>query len=352
MTRVKDRYVVSVPVTGSIARLSLDAGDEVREGDVLAEIAPAAPPLLDERARAEADARLGAALSALGQTRAQVERATAARALADQELARLRRLAQGGAAARQALEQSELEARMRAEELSSTLFASKVASEQVRVARAALGRAAAGTRAVRGAVRDAHVDVIAPVSGRVFRVHQKSAGVVTAGAPLFEIGDPSKLEIVVDFLTTDAVNFRPGTPALIRGWGRDLELAGRIRLIEPSAFTRPSALGVDEQRVNVVVALTEPRERWAPLGDSYRVEVRVILWRGADVLKAPVGAVFRDGDHWAVYRIERGVARLQAVEVGHRGDTEVEIPSGLSTGAVVAVHPGDRVKDGVRVQAH
>ena len=138
---------------------------------------------------------------------------------------------------------------------------------------------------------------------------------------------------------------------LIRGWGRDDVLAGRVRVVEPSAFTRPSALGVDEQRVNVVIVLTEPRERWMALGDGFRVEARVVLWQAADVLKAPQGAVFRHGDRWAVYRVENGVARMAPVDVGHRGDTEVEIVSGLSAGDAVAVHPGDRVKDGARVQA-
>jgi HlyD family secretion protein len=345
VTRVKDRYVVSVPATGTLSRLALEAGDEVAENDVLAEIAPATAPLLDARTRSEAEARLGAALSASGQARAQVGRATAARDLAEQELARVRRLVTSGAMPRQALEQAAFDAKMRAEELSSTLFAGKVAAEQVRLARAALGRGG------EGAARGRHLDVLAPVSGRVLRVHQKSAGVVSAGAPLLEIGDPAKLEIVVDFLTTDAVKLQSGTEVMVRGWGRDDTLAGRVRTIEPSAFTRPSALGVDEQRVNVIIVITEPRERWAALGDGYRVEARLVLWRADDVLKAPQGAVFRHGDRWAAYRVTDGVARLAPVDIGHRGDTEVEILSGLSPGDAVAVHPGDRVKDGARVEA-
>jgi HlyD family secretion protein len=202
-----------------------------------------------------------------------------------------------------------------------------------------------------GSRGDRHVDAIAPATGRVLRVFQKSAGVMAAGTPLVEIGDPAALEIVVDLLTTNAVQVRPGTEVVIQGWGGDGPLVGRVRLVEPSGFTRPSALGVDEQRVNVVIALTEPRARWASLGDGYRVETRIILWQAPDVLKAPQGAVFRHGDGWAVFRVDGGKAALVPVAIGHRGETEVEILSGLNAGDTVAVHPGDRVKTGARVEA-
>jgi HlyD family secretion protein len=236
-------------------------------------------------------------------------------------------------------------AQIQAAEASSARFAEKVAAEDVRVARVTLGR---GDGSVR---RDRHIDVLSPVSGRVLRVHQKSAGVVAAGTPLVEVGDPHALEVVVDLLTTDAVRVAPGTSVAIDGWGGDHPVTGRVRLVEPSAFTRPSALGVDEQRVNVVIALTDPPESWAALGDGYRVEARLVLWKGDDVLTVPHGAVFRHGAGWAAFRVEDGVARLGPVTIGHRGDTEVEITSGLSPSSVVAVHPGDRVKDGVRVEA-
>jgi HlyD family secretion protein len=182
-------------------------------------------------------------------------------------------------------------------------------------------------------------------------VQQKSAGVVQAGAPLLEIGDEAALEIVIDLLTTDAVHVRVGSLVAIQGWGGERALAGRVKLLEPSAFTRPSALGVDEQRVNVIVVFTAPRERWAELRDGYRVEARFVLWQSDDVLKVPNGAVFRRGDGWAVYRVDGRKARLAPVAIGHRGETEVEIVSGLSPGDNVAVHPGDRVKDGVKVEA-
>jgi HlyD family secretion protein len=173
---------------------------------------------------------------------------------------------------------------------------------------------------------------------------------VQAGTPLLEVADSAQLEGVVDLLTTDAVRVRPGTPVEIIGWGGEQRLSGRVREIEPSAFTRPSALGVEEQRVNVIVTLDEPKERWVALGDGYHIEVRLILWAGEAVTQVPLGAVFRQGSGWACYVLDEGRARLRKVEVGHRGETGVEIVSGLQTGERVIVHPGDRVQDGVRVE--
>jgi HlyD family secretion protein len=156
--------------------------------------------------------------------------------------------------------------------------------------------------------------------------------------------------VVVDLLTTDAVRVLPGTPVEVRGWGGEDSIAARVRRVEPSAFTRPSALGVDEQRVNVIIALSDSQQRWAALGDGFRVQARLVLWQGSKVLRVPQGALFRHGERWALYRIDAGIARLTLVEVGHRGETVVEIVSGVPEGAVVAVHPGDRVRDGARVE--
>lgn len=344
VTRVTDRYEVSAPVAGRVSRLALEVGDDVKEGDALAEIAPALSPLLDDRTRAEAEARLGAALSALDQAHAQEARAAAASELANQDLARSRQLAASGALPAQALEQAEFAARMRHEERASAVFSTKVAFEEVRVARVALGKDHEHTAS------DHHIGVLSPIFGRVLRVQQKSAGLVQAGALLVEVGDPRALEVVVDLLTTDAVHVHPGTQTVIEGWGGDAPLHGRVRRLEPSAFTRPSALGVDEQRVNVIIALTDPPEKWSALSDGYRVEAHFVLWESPSVLKVPQGSVFRYRDHWAVYRVEGGKAQLVPVSIGHRGETEVEITGGLEAGAAVAVQPGDRVKDGVRVE--
>jgi HlyD family secretion protein len=345
-TRVKDRYVVSAPATGRVSRLALEPGDVVREGDTLAEISPTLSPLLDQRTRAETEARLGAALSALGQSKAQVARALTAKEQAERELERAVKLAASGSLPAEAREQAEFALRLRSDELTSAEFGVKVAGEEARLARAALARPG------KDPAQGGHLDVLAPASGRVLSVHQKSAGVVQAGAPLLEVADPSQLEGVVDLLTTDAVRVRPGTPVEIIGWGGDRRLPGRVRELEPSAFTRPSALGVDEQRVNVIVAFGEPKEQWQALGVGYHIEVRLILWASDAVTQVPLGAVFRQGSGWACYVLDNGVARLRSIEVGHRGETSVETTSGLELGDAVIVHPGDRVQDGVRVEVH
>jgi HlyD family secretion protein len=344
-TRVTDRYVVSAPTTGRVPRLAFEPGDVVREGDTLAEISPTLSPLLDQRARVEQEARLGAALSALGQSKAQVARALTAKEQAARELERAVKLAATGSLALESREQAEFNLRMRSDELTSAEFGAKVAAEDARLARAALERSGKDSE------RDGHLDVLAPASGRVLAVRQKSADVVLAGTPLLEVGDPSQLEGVVDLLTTDAVRVRAGTPVEIIDWGGE-RLPGRVRDIEPSAFTKPSALGVDEQRVNVIVGFEGPRAQWEMLGDGYHIAVRLILWSGEQVPQLPLGAVFRQGSGWACYVVESGVARLRSIEVGHRGETSVETTNGLQPGEIVIVHPGDRVQDGVRVEVH
>jgi HlyD family secretion protein len=342
-TRVKNRFVVSAPVSGSASRSSFEPGDRVQEGDALAQIAPLASPLLDERTRAEAEGRLDAARSALGQAKAQVARAVTAREQSEQDLLRTRSLSQSGALAAHALEQAEFLARLRTDEQKSAEFAEKVAKEELRIAQVSLGKGSSGGG------RDRYVNVLAPASGVVLKLHQKSAGVVQAGAPLVEVGDPRELEVVVDLLTTDAVNVEPGTVVAISGWGGQ-DLNGRVSRVEPAGFTRASALGVDEQRVNVLVTFTDHRERWQALGDGYRVEARLVLWRSENTLQVPSGALFRKGDGWAVFRAEGDLARLVEVRVGHRGENAVEISSGLAAGDRVVVHPGERLKDGAKIR--
>lgn len=341
VARAQDHYLVSAPMPGTLARIGLKVGDMVEEGQTVAELAPLAAPLLDARSRAEAEARLGAARSAELRAQAQVAHAEAAKQLADEELVRARRLQESGAITPQALERVTFDARLRTEELRSAVFARKVSAEEVRLARAALGAGRGGLR---------HVDVVAPVSGQVLRIQQKSAGVVQAGTPLLEIADPAALEVVVDLLTPDAVRVHPGTKVLIQGWGGP-SIAGRVHRIEPAAFTRVSALGVDEQRVNVVVHLVDPRDRWEALGDGFRVEARLVVAEVEGALTLPLGAVFRRGDGWGVFRIEKGVARSIPVEVGERAQAVVAVRAGLDEGDAVVVHPGDKVKDGVRVAA-
>jgi HlyD family secretion protein len=343
-SRVEDRYVVSAPLSGSLARIELEPGDLVKQADTVARIVPLPPPLLDVRTRETTQAQLAAALASQKQVASQIERARASLELAKTDAARDRTLFARGAISRQELEQSLLRERTAAAELESARFGSRVASHEAEMARAALRHLSAGKRD-----ESEQLMVPAPVSGRVLRIQQKSEGVVQAGTPLLEIGDPAALEIVVDVLTSDAVRIRPGARVIVDRWG-GAALDGRVKRIEPSAFTRVSALGVEEQRVNVRIGLVDAKDKWASLGDGYRVEAKIVVWESADVVKVPASSIFRHDGSWALYAIEDGKARLTRIEVGERTPREVQSESGLEPGARVVIHPSDAVKDGTPVE--
>ena len=331
-TRVRDRYVVAAPVAGRVARITLREGDSVRAGTVLARMSPAP---LDPRTRREAAARFDAAEDAQRAAAAGVAQSRAAHEQAHRAWVRAQRLATDNSIAPAEREQAELEEALRARELESAEFRSQAAVHDTEVARAAL---AAGQELV----------IRSPGRGRVLRVPEPSERVVTAGTPLLEIGDPSRLETVADLLSTDAVAVAPGAPLLIEGWGGKT-LRGRVRLVEPSAFTKVSALGVEEQRVNVIGDLVDSP---GSLGDRYRVEIRIIIWQGDSVLTVPASALFRHGEGWRVFVIERGRAWQRDVVVGHRTAFDAEILRGVATGDVVIPHPSDRLAEGVRVAQH
>ncbi|WP_224246181.1 efflux RND transporter periplasmic adaptor subunit [Hyalangium gracile] len=340
-TRVKDRYIISAPVGGYLDRISLKPGDAVTEGQVLAQLGSLDPPLLDARSRAQADAQVRAALAGRDQAEAGVKRAQTALEFARSEVARQEKLAAGGSASAQSLETARFEERSRAQELASAQSAVRIAEQQLEMARAARGRME------RRPAEHERLEIRAPVRGWVLRVMQESEGAVAPGVPLMEIGDPEVLEVVVDVLSQDAVRIRPGARARIENWGGDYPLEGRVRRVEPAAFTRTSALGVEEQRVNVLMTLEEPVERRKALGDGYRVEARVTLWDGADVVQVPESALFRQGAGWAVFLAQEGRVRLRPIQVGQRNGFKAQVMEGLAPGERVIVHPGDSVKDGV-----
>ncbi len=344
-TRVKDRYVVSAPLMAHLARIDLNAGDMVEPGRVLARFVPIAPPLLDERTRVQAEARVAASSAARKQGEATVQRVRNAHAFALREVERQRGLIGSGATAASVLERAELEERSLREELASAEYGVRVADNDLRMAEAALGRLGGNRKA------DEQLDLTAPMKGRVLRVLQQSEGVVQPGTPLLELGDPAALDIVVDVLTSDAVHVKAGAPVQIERWGGEKPLRGHVRVVEPGAFTRISSLGVEEQRVNVVIDLDEPREVWAALGDGFRVEAKIVIWEGADVLSVPASAVFRRGESWALFKVEGGVAKETKVHVGHRNAERVEIRSGLNAGDKVVAHPSERLSDGLAVEA-
>lgn len=342
--RIKDRYVISAPLAGSLARIGLDPGDAVNQGQVVAWITPSTPALLDVRARATAEARLAQTRAADRQSHVQIDRAQTNLEYATQELKRQQKLVERSASALQQLEQAELAVRRADNELKSQKFAARISDFEVKMARAALQQLASG----RGS--DVQFEVPSPVSGRVLKVMHKSEGVVQAGTQLLEVGDPAELEVVVDVLTSDAARIQPSAVVLLERWG-GAPVNGRVRRVEPSAFTRLSALGVEEQRVNVLIDIVAPHEEWAALGDGYRVEARIVVFDGDGVLKVPASAVFRQDGGWALFRIDDGRAHLTKVELGQRTTHEVEVRAGLAPGQRVVVHPSDRVTDKVRVVA-
>lgn len=342
-TRVRYRYVVSAPVIGTLARITLEPGDAVEQGETLAQISPVAPQLLDERTRSEATARLAMAQANLERARVAVKRAQASRDYARDEAARLRTLHQKQGASRQALDQAEFQLKAAEEDLAAAQSGEAVARNEVAVARAALAAMSPGTSTGRA------LNLTAPISGRVLRVFQESETVVQPGTPLLELGDPQKLEIVVDVLTTEAVKILPGAEARIERWGGEYALTARVREKHPSAFTTRSALGVEEQRVPVLLDLMDPPERWAQLSDGYRVEARIrtALIEGAVV--APASATFRDGDSWAAFTMRDGKAHKVEVELGARTPDWVEVKAGLKPGDRVILYPSDQVTEGVEI---
>lgn len=341
-TRVKDRYTLVAPLSGDLARIELDPGDPVRRGGVIARLAPLAPPLLDTRTRTQAEAQLAAANATERQARATIERARLALQLAQSALARARTLASQGGITPEAVERAEIDVRARGEELTSARFGALVADHQAQLSRAALDR-------VRGRGDLQQLEVQSPIDGQLLRVMQRGGGAVQVGAPLVELGDPAALEVIAEVLTADAVRIEPGAHVAIDNWGGRDVLHGHVRVIEPAAFTRMSALGVEEQRVNVVIDLDDPHSRWASLGDGYRVEVEITLTEIPSTIIAPGSALFRQGQRWTVFVARDGRAVARSVVIGERGELDSEVKRGLIPGEKVIVHPSDRVEDGVRV---
>jgi HlyD family secretion protein len=341
--RVRERYTVSAPVAGTLARIDLHEGDVIEPGAVLARLLPLASPLLDPASRQAAEQHVAGAIDVERQAQATVTRAEAADAQAHHELVQIDGLAKKGAMTGSQLDQATADARMRAAELASARFSAKVASHEIEQARAALERFKPGART------SEQFEVTSPVHGQVLHVIHKSEGVVIAGTALLEVGDPQALELVIDVLSQDAVAVRPGMVARAIHWGSDPPLAAKVRRIEPAAFTRTSALGVDEQRVNVVLDLDGAPEQWRLLGDGFAAEIEITVWSKPDVAQVPTSALFRNGDKWAVFAVTDDRATTRAVEPGHRGPLQTEILSGLQVGDVVIIHPGASVRDGVRV---
>ncbi len=348
-TRVRERYVVAAPVAGQARRIALKVGDAVAAGQGVAFIEPAHSASLDPRSRAQAMARVESAQASLLAARENARAAAAEARVAEQELTRAESLGKASFLSQAAVDQAR--GRLQASQATRQAadYAIQVAQHEVAVARAALTESSSS--ATRGGKGPEILGAIAPVAGRVLAVPHESEGVVQPGQPLVEIGNPGSLEVVVEVLSTSAVKIGVGSRVLLDRWGGGQTLQGRVRVVEPAGFTKVSALGVEEQRVRVLVDIVSPREAWQTLGDGYRVEAAFVLWEGADLLLVSTSALFRRGEGWAAFVAEAGRARLREVKIGQRNGLDAQVLGGLKAGDQVIAHPDEKVAEGTRVTA-
>ncbi len=342
-TQVKRRFVLSAPITGVLARPTLRPGDAVKEGAALLTMTPVAPPLLDVRSRAQAEAQVKVAVATRAQAEARRGLSRHALELARADFDRQEKLFASGALPRAALDEAELRRRSAEQEAEAARLGVAIALSQQRAAEAAVSSGPGPASALGVVILEA------PATGTILRLIQESGGVIAAGTPILEVGDARDLEVVVDLLSTDAVKVRPAASASIERWGGEGPLGAHVRLVEPAGFTKLSALGIEEQRVNVLLDFDGAIEGRAPLGDGYRVEARVVIVDLSDVLRVPLSALFRDGERWASFVVNDGNARLAHLDLGRRNQRHAEVIRGLAEGDRVVIHPGDRLRDGLRV---
>ncbi len=380
-TRIREKYVVSAPLNGRILRISLDPGDTVVAGKtLLTMIEPRDPELLDARSVAQAEARVQAAEASVRQSETQLEKARHAQSLAERNVTRDRQAARNNAISQAELDTSEFEFRQTSEELRSARIAGEIARFELQQAKAALIRsrprddaeesaqpivttASNGNSSNGNSASNSHgaqeapngnggwnFPIYSPINGRVLRVLQESAAVVTPGTPLVELGDPDDLEVEIDVLSRDAVKIHPNDLAYLEHWGGNRPLEGRVRTVEPSGFTKISTLGVEEQRVYVIVDLVDPPEERKTLGDGFRVEARIVIDEVRNALKVPTSALFRVSEGPAVFQVVEGVVHQQIVKTGRQNGLEAEILEGLKQGDRVVLHPSDQIEAGVQVR--
>lgn len=345
-TRVIDRYIISAPVDGVACRVQLNVGDSVEKDQVLLGITPLESQVLDPRSRAQAQAQVEAARSALQAAKEQARSASSLAQFADTELKRLQPLAEKQIISREVFDKATTEAQTTAAAKRSADFNVEVARYELQAAKTVLEYTAGSS--VEAAER---VPVRSPITGKILKLVRECEGPVRTGEPLLEVGDPAALEVEVDVLSADAVKIKPGMKVLFDRWGGDQPLQGTVRIIEPVGFTKISALGVEEQRVLVISDFSSPAEQWQRLGDGYRVEAQFILWHEEDVLQVPASSLFRYQDGWAVFVANGKTAERRAVKVGQRNGLIAQILDGVKEGETVINHPNDQVEDGSRVEA-
>lgn len=344
-TRVRDIYVVSAPVAGRVLRSPRRVGDAVTADEtIVAAMQPAAPGLLDARSREELQAALAASEAAVRFAEAEVRRIETALEFARTELARAETLLRTNATPIKAVDKARFDVDTYAAALAS-------AKAQLDVRRHELHNVNARLVDPNISLQQGPaccVQIRAPVTGRVLKINLESESVVPAGTPLIEIGDPANLEVVADLLSTDAVQIKIDAPVRIDGWG-GTSLRGRVTRVDPAGFLKVSALGIEEQRVRTVIELLDSPEAWSRLGHDYRVIAHIVVWKSDNVLTVPVGALFRNGDKWAVFAMKDGRARMTEVRIGRRNSRVAEVLSGLAAGDKVVLHPSDRIADGASI---
>ena len=346
VTRIKDVYTVSSPTIGKALRSPRKVGDEVVAGKTLvAVVEPIDPGLLDIRTQRVNEAAVEAAGAAVNLAEAQVRQARSQLTFAQSELRRAEALTVGTTISERALDKARLDVATAEATLASAAATLEVRRRELESARANLIQSHEGSPRS----GDCCIQLRAPVSGRVLKLHVESEQVVPAGKPLIDIGSPSDLEIVVNLLSRDAVRVEPGAHAFVDSWGGGAPLRARVRRVNPIAFTKVSALGIEEQRVEAILDFTDPPQAWSRLGHEFRVIVRISVWRQDSVPQIPLGALFRQGAQWAVYVVEDGKAVLRPVEIGERNIERAQVLSGLKPGDTVILHPSDRIEPGVRV---
>lgn len=347
-SRVMNVYQISAPIAGKLERLTVQAGDKVAKGERLAQLRPADPPIRDARTRRELAAATKAARAAIHLAQARLTKARSARVFSQNEMKRSKLLASTEAISIRALEQAELDLAVKNAQLAEAEASLELRRRELESAQA---RELLPTQLMQPVMpSQCCVPVVAPVSGTVLKLLTESEQVVGAGTPLVDIGNLSELEIVVDLLSMDAVGIAPGTLARIEDWGGDGALNARVRRKEPAGFTKISALGIEEQRVNVILDITDPPARWHKLGHSFQVTVRLITAFNDNALRVPLGALFRHGNQWAVYVEADGIARRTVITIGNLSRAFAEVTQGLDAGMRVILYPSDRVHNGSPVQ--
>lgn len=347
VTRIEDVFEISAPITGKLQRLEFEVGDLVENGQRLAGVRPVDPPMRDARTRRELAAAIKAARAGVTLGDAEVARAQAAVRFSTLDLARQQQLAKQRVISVRVLQQAELELDTRNAQLRQAKANLDFRKRELESAEARMLEPTAVLQST--GANQCCVDILAPTSGAVLKLFTESEQVVQAGTKLLEIGDRRKLEIVADLLSEDAVRVKAGNLVWVENWGGPARLAAKVKRIDPSGYMKVSALGIEEQRVNTIIEITEPRKHWLRLGHDFRVYVRVVIWRDENALRVPLSALFRKGNAWAVFVAANGAAVEQEIAVGHRSDTHAEIVKGLEAGQKVILHPSDQVVDGTPV---